>query len=293
MRGRPRAGAGRRRELLALLLGLSKPGATLVKIADSSERGVVPVLALITRDDPDGRFAPIDRSLLDTVCTRGWVNLAGDGTRAVVTRAGRELLRRARSEGFVGSGQPLRAGQSNERAGPQTNAMECPLGWLAGRRDPSGRPLLEPEEVAAGERLRADLTFAGLGPRMTMSWSGLPSDRGAVGASGHGRDLSDGVLAARQRVAKALRKVGPEFSGLLIDVCGHYRGLADVAEAEGWPQRAARLLLQKALRTLARHYGLLPDVSVEQTITARLRHWGSEDYRPTLTRPGPAPDQDL
>ena len=49
--------------------------------------------------------------------------------------------------------------------------------------------------------------------------------------------------------------------------------------AEGWPQRAAKVVLQLALTSLARHYGL---IAPERSPFARVRHWGDEDYRPGL-----------
>jgi hypothetical protein len=48
----------------------------------------------------------------------------------------------------------------------------------------------------------------------------------------------------------------------------------------GWPQRAAKVVLQLALTRLARHYGLL--APQPRSGTQRLRHWGSEDYRPDI-----------
>lgn len=292
MKEHPRGGVLRRRDLLALLQRLARPGATLVEVVRQHAHGALPDYAVIDRAQPDAPSVPVERALVETACARGWIGCVTGGSRTVVTRAGRELLRRAKADATL---QATLATASLPRGGersPFRNAMECPLAWLAVRRDAAGRPFIEPQELAAGERLRADLTYAGLGPRMTMSWSGMPSDRDAARASGRGLDLAEGVLAARQRVTRALSAVGPEFSGLLIDVCGHYRGLAEVASAEGWPQRAARLLLQQALRSLARHYGLLPRVPVEQTIAARLRHWGSDGYRPTLAPPSTGSNQD-
>lgn len=207
-----------------------------------------------------------------------------------LTPAGREALRRSRTR-LAALKAHLRWTEAGDSSGgtpsatPAVNGAESPLVWLAGRRDAAGRPMLSATEVQAGERLRVDLSFAHLVPRVTMGWSGIPisGDRGAS-AAGFGRDLADNVIAARVRVSAALKAVGPELSDILVDVCGHLRGLEEIARAEGWPRRAARLLLQRALSALARHYGLEPEIKVEETIARRLRHWGAEDYRPTLSR---------
>jgi hypothetical protein len=144
--------------------------------------------------------------------------------------------------------------------------------------------MLTPWEFEAGERLRADLTFAQLTPRVTMSWSGTPISGKRAATLGHGSAMTDNIVAARARVTAALRAVGPEFIDVLIDVCGHLRGLEEIARSEGWPRRAARLLLQRALSSLARHYGIGPEPRVEEKISRRLRHWATEDYKPSLDR---------
>ena len=47
---------------------------------------------------------------------------------------------------------------------------ESPLVWLSRRRGRDGRALIEPHQLLAGERLRADFTRAHLMPRATSNW---------------------------------------------------------------------------------------------------------------------------
>lgn len=158
---------------------------------------------------------------------------------------------------------------------------ESPLVWLGRRRGRDGRPLLDAAQVAAGERLRADFTFGGIQPRTTVDWAGFggggpASRRGPGGAS---VDLADAALAARQRVATALAAVGPELSGVLVDVCCFLKGLEAVERERGWPARAAKIVLALALARLAAHYGLAREARGPRH-SLGVRHWGAEGYRP-------------
>jgi hypothetical protein len=151
---------------------------------------------------------------------------------------------------------------------------ESPLVWLARRRGRSGRTMIEPHQLQAGERLRADFTRAHLMPRMTSNWSNpVRSNRRSAGSQT--AVLADTVVAARQRVHHALDAVGPEFSGLLIDVCCFLKGL-EVAERERrWPPRSAKIVLQLALDCLARHYGY--SARIRGPSRAGVRTWLAED----------------
>ncbi len=271
-------------EIVGLLAALAHRGRFVAPpTLEASKRPLV-----IAVEGPGARHFEVSPNVLEAAVGRGWIGPDGTPGRLVLTAEGRTALRRARSlvvtakaRASVGPAPPA-SGQ------PAENPAESPLSWLRGRRDGDGRQMLTATQIAAGERLRLELTIAGMTPRVTMAWSGMPisGDRGAS-AAGFGRDLADNVLAARGRVTAALRAVGPELADILIDVCGHLRGLEEIARSERWPRRSAKLILQRALSALARHYGLEPHVSAEETIARRLRHWGTEDYRPALHgRPG-------
>lgn len=164
----------------------------------------------------------------------------------------------------------------------RVNEAESPLGWLKSRKDRNGRPLIADHQYEAGERLRADYWFAHLSPRVTSNWSALAgSAHSRRAAPSNAAALRDEVIAAKERVMRALMAVGPEVSGVLVDICCELKGLEDAEKENGWPQRAGKVVLQIALTRLARHYGLIG--GDKQNLAGRgLRHWGSEDYRPTL-----------
>jgi hypothetical protein len=169
-------------------------------------------------------------------------------------------------------------------ARPVFNVDESPLAWLARRKDKAGQPLISPAEFDAGERLRADFYFSQMTPRVTGNWSGISIDKSARrGAPGFGVDMSDNVIAARERVRLALRAAGPELSGILIDVCCHLKGLESLEKASGWPQRCGKVVIQIALARLARHYGLVRDGSGQTASRpVRVQHWGAEDFKPRI-----------
>lgn len=155
---------------------------------------------------------------------------------------------------------------------------ENPLLWLHRRPGKDGRPQISAEEFAAGERFRADLTLAHMMPRMTMNWDAACAADGRGAGSRGPAAASDTALAARQRVRRACDRLGPELSGLAIDICGFLKGLDAVERERGWPARSAKVVLRLALSTLARHYGLVAAPPRE----AALRSWQADDARPQI-----------
>jgi len=156
------------------------------------------------------------------------------------------------------------------------NLAESPLAQIASRKDRLGRRFLCQAEVDAGERLRADYERACLVPRLGINWE-QPISKGKAGAARpHGLEMSEAVLAARQRVEKAITAVGPELAGVLIDVCCFLKGLERVEAERGWPARSAKVVLKTALCALDRHY------RPATASRGKLLHWGSTDYRPRL-----------
>lgn len=151
--------------------------------------------------------------------------------------------------------------------------VESPIDYLASRKDRNGVALLSKAEWVAGDRLRSDFTRANMLPGIGMRW-GEPIR--VSGGPGGGVTQTDAAIAARGRVAKALEAVGPEFSGLLLDVCCFLKGLEQVEAERGWPRRSAKLMLRAGLGILARHYA--PPAAP----AAKIRNWGADDYRPTL-----------
>lgn len=159
---------------------------------------------------------------------------------------------------------------------PVMDDRESPLLWLYRRPGKDGRPQISGEEFAAGERFRADITLAGMLPRVTMNWDAALTPDHAVTGPRDAAGASDTALAARQRVRLACDRLGPELSGLAIDVCGFLKGLDVVEKERRWPQRSAKVVLRVALAALVTHYGL-----DRQSRPLGVRSWQAADARPS------------
>jgi Domain of unknown function (DUF6456) len=238
------------------------------------------------RDGQAQPVATLPGSAVVLACRRGWLARDAGTDRYRIAAAGIEALRRARNGASIGAAKARPSSRSARRsepraAAPARGAHEGPLAWLRRRKDKGGQRLITEPQFAAGERLAADFLRAQLAPRVTANWSGVvPGRRMRRAAPGVGVEQSDIAVAARARVHRALAAVGPELAGILLDVCCFDVGLEAAERAQRWPQRAGKVVLQLALTGLARHYGLL---APEPPPGAhRLRHWGSDDYRPNL-----------
>jgi hypothetical protein len=157
------------------------------------------------------------------------------------------------------------------------NMAESPLAQLARRRAKDGRPFLAEAEWRSGERLRVDYTRARIMPRLGANWQAAIASGRRDGGAGGIAELTDAALAARQRVEHAVDAVGPELSGVLIDVCCFLKGLKTVELERGWPARSAKIMLKSALGALSRHYE-----PPRRQHPHRVLHWGADDYRPRL-----------
>lgn len=204
-------------------------------------------------------------SAVAELATAGLIAKNPDG-RFEITETGRAFVARARTANSGADidpflGQHLLIGRRavdgpSGRVNVTVDDAESPLAWLACRKGRDGRSLLEPQQVLAGERLRAEFTRAHLMPRITSNWQAAVAHTPRGAADSGAGAMTDAIVSARQRVRQALASVGPKFSGLLVDVCCFLKRLEDVERERVWPPRSAKVVLQLALGRLARHYGL-------------------------------------
>ncbi len=158
----------------------------------------------------------------------------------------------------------------------QRNALSSPLQALVRLKDKNGEAYFPVDALEAGERFASDFQRGNLSPRVTASFEPRLSNR-VKGQAGGAQEITDVAMAARLRFSRAADAMGPELSGVAIDICCFEKGLEVVERERQWPARSAKLMLRAALQSLARHY------APPETVRKRNSHsWGAEDYRPVF-----------
>lgn len=273
-------------DLATALTLLARSGTILPRLPDRGSNAV-PIGLLRARDGGVEAVGAIGASTATLLRDRSWIEAHPQGGWRI-SAGGISALRRHRSappaldapaavSPYTGSASP------HDLDRPGINHAESPLAWLRYRKGKGGLPLISDAQFQAGERLRADFWRAQLTPRITASWSDVPSNgRQRRAAPGVGVEIADGVIAAKERVSKALVAVGPELAGILVDVCCHLKGLEGAEQIENLPQRSGKVVLLTALSALARHYGLVRPAAVEAQIAGRIRAWMAQGTSPNL-----------
>ncbi|MFC2967385.1 DUF6456 domain-containing protein [Acidimangrovimonas pyrenivorans] len=270
------------REARRILRPLTEPGAVLAVSAEMEK-------AAVLRSQPDGhslRTAVVARNIAQAFALKDWIGCGravGRVTTYRITAAGRAALTRmldedARRRGAqagpgqgAGQGPGLaeapapfadqhrswetrnETGSDGQRRRLRYNAAESPVTMLARRRDRDGKPFLSAELVAAAERLREDFELAQMGPRVTQNWDRFltAGDRGGFAGAG---GPAEGPRAARDRVAAALRDLGPGLGDMALRCCCYLEGLEGAEKRLGWSARSGKIVLRIALIRLKRHY---------------------------------------
>jgi hypothetical protein len=258
------------REARRILRRLAEPGAVLA-IAPDMEKAVV------LRELPDGRSARtgvLDRAVAQAFALKDWIACRKPGRVAAygLTAVGRAALKRLieaetqGAEGMAEAAAPFAAQHGNwtRRALPdpesgaprptRCNLAESPIMVLGRRRDKDGAPFLDEALIAAAERLREDFELAQMGPRVAQNWDRFltaGADRGLAGAE---TGPAEGPRAARDRVAAALRDLGPGLGDMALRCCCYLEGLETAEKRMGWSARSGKIVLRIALQRLRRHY---------------------------------------
>lgn len=253
----------------------------MVAKSGREHRGAVARYLKAMMADESCEAGPVD---VRSACLRAGLIVQDGGSKLSVTDAGRAWLaqhdHQQSGRSAIGDfrAQHLQLSRTTIMANDEphdvlVNDAESPLAWLARRKGRDGRTMIDATQFAAGERLRLDFTRAHLTPRVTSNWS-APTGRSGNGAG----EITDVIVAARQRVARAMDAMGPEFSGILLDVCCFLHGLEQVERDRGWPVRSGKIVLQLALDRLARHYGLAGEIRGRGD--GRIKSWSDRESVP-------------
>jgi transposase-like protein len=254
------------REGRRILRRLMEPGAVLA-IAPDMEKAVV------MREFADGRAARtgvVERLVAQAFVLKDWITCRKPGRVATyeITPTGRAALKRMNDEddrargGMAEAAAPF--GDQNRswddrvvpgEDGPRRmryNVTESPVAVLGRRRDKDGKLFLEADLVVAAERLREDFELAQMGPRVAQNWDRFLTggDRGSFREAGG----AEGPGAARDRVAAALRDLGPGLGDMVLRCCCYLEGLEVAEKRMGWSARSGKIVLRIALQRLRRHY---------------------------------------
>lgn len=253
------------REARRILRRLCEVGAILV-VAPEMDKAVVLKGTV--------RTAVVDRHVAQAFAVKDWIAMKSQGrvTTYEITGTGRTALKRLLAEeesrrvpGFAEAQTPfgdqhriwgeravMEPGASTPRR-MRYNLAESPLDVLARRKEKDGAPFLTPDLVAAGERLREDFELAQMGPRVAQNWDRFltaGADRGGFAPGGSG----SGSAKARDRVALALRDLGPGLGDMVLRCCCFLEGLEAAEKRMGWSARSGKIVLRIALQRLKRHY---------------------------------------
>ncbi len=258
------------REARRVLRRLSEPGAVLAVAAEMDK-------AVVVRDGEGGqttRTAVVDRAVAQALALKDWIACAEPGriARYRITSAGRAAVSRMLAEaenaasGFGEAQLPFQLqndGAKETAFGTGTctrrklrvNLAESPMTALARRKDRNGQPFLSSDLVAAGERLREDFELAQMGPRNAQNWERFLT--GPVDERCRSGDALGGSQGARDRVANALRDLGPGLGDVALRCCCFLEGLEMTEKRMGWSARSGKIVLRIALQRLRQHYAQL------------------------------------
>lgn len=219
------------------------------------------------------RTAVVDREVAQAFALKDWIEGRASGKVGIynITSAGRSALKRmlskdrkdkaASSAAKDGPVDPFAEQHREfgdrvvmERNGPRKmryNLAESPLTALARKQGPNGKAYLDAALLQAGERLREDFELAQMGPRVTQNWENfLTASTGGTYKRGEG----GGSAAARDRVAAALKAMGPGLADIAFRCCCFLEGLETAEKRLGWSARAGKVVLRIALQRLDEHY---------------------------------------
>ncbi|WP_371168659.1 DUF6456 domain-containing protein [Aliiroseovarius sp. 2305UL8-7] len=252
--------------LVRLLRAMMNPNAVMV-VGQGVDTAVV--LAANGNDDPK-TLAKGPTEVVEVMALRGWIegNTNARICRYHITPEGRIALNKmlaqieTRATGFAEAqsnftGAPIkgRAGDSRttrQSAGRPVGA-DSPVRVL-GRAKGSQKPYLDPDLVAAAERLNRDFVLGQYELSGSATWERIREATQKHKTTGNPADRK---LDARSRFSQAVTALGPELAQIALAVCCHEKGMERIEADMSMPARSGKYMLRVALNYLARHYDQL------------------------------------
>jgi hypothetical protein len=208
-----------------------------------------------------------------------------DSSLRVLSKSAAQILNELKFAGRLEEPTPGMFKLSGQVLRPMIDASESPLTRLAQMKLPSGETVLDADQLRAGERIRQDYERSHMAARVTASYeaNGGAGNRQSQFSDNHIAKLADGALDARDKLHQALEAVGPELSGILLQVCCMAGGLEQAELRLKLPRRAGKAVLQLALTRLARHYGY--KTPMRHAGPKQIGHWAVADFKPRIQPP--------
>ena len=244
---------------IKFLRKLSRRGAVLAPLA-SGGHGVADLGSAIEGHGKTRAGLRAPAGFFERAQSAGWIERHPNAGVWKISRRGRATLREmpAAGMGFA----PATSAEGPERRLPPATGLAAefihhgPLNSLRRRKNQHGQPFLAESELKAGELLKTDYLKANASPGTTVNWAAGSSERSQHSRENGFAERLDSTIAARQRLERALERVGTDIAPLLIAICCHERGLAEVEKEAALPQRSLKHFVLVGLRILAAHYGL-------------------------------------
>ncbi|MFN7003560.1 MAG: DUF6456 domain-containing protein [Roseinatronobacter sp.] len=237
------------------LRDLCRQGALLIVAPDMPK-------AVISCETPDGnsqRIATLDRHVAEAMALMDWITCRNRGRVCsyTISPAGRLALRNFQET--CGDTQ-VQQGENDDCAPRRMRygIVDSPVTVLARRRDKSGAPFLEANQVQAAERLREDFAMAQLD---AVDWTSAQELLKALETRKvPGSNIAPpGTKAARKRVLEIFRDLGPGLGDVALRCCCRMEGVEAVENALGWSARSGKIVLRIALQRMARLYQRLSE----------------------------------
>ncbi len=254
-----------------VLRRLAEPGAVLAVAAEMEK-------AVVVRETADGgtvRSAVVDAPIAEAMALKEWIECDEPGriSRYKITLAGRAALNQmvaqhesklrdyADNSAGVQSGEDAAAGLLQEDADPRYRRLrnaftDSPLAILGRRRGKDGAAFLTQGQLAAGERLREDYELSQIEAHELGAWEqNLWNDI----VPEWPEHLAPGVVAARDRLTRALHELGPGLGDISLRCCCYMEGLEAIEKGMGWSARSGKIVLRIALQRLEKYQKNLAD----------------------------------